>query len=269
MTTEQIKGEKKGHIFYITLNRPEKRNAITSEMMVSICELAEAQMADPEIRAIILKAEGPIFSAGIDFMALGAEVGPLMGEADGGGARLRALIHKYQQYMNRLEAVELPIICALHGKVLGMGTELVLACDLRVMSTDCRWGLPELRLGLIADLGGTTRLTRLVGQARAMEVLMTGNEFSAEQAHCWGLINYVVAGDELLATAEKLANDIANCAPLAVGATKKILKRGEGVDLMTQLDMEVNLQSILLKTEDCQEGLTALMEKRSPVWKRR
>lgn len=267
MTTEQIKGEKKGHIFYITLNRPEKRNAITPEMMTSICEMAEAQMADPEIRAIILKAEGPIFSAGIDFMALGAEVGPLMGAADGGGARLRALIHKYQQYMNRLEAVELPIICAMHGKVLGMGAEMILACDLRVMSTDCRWGLPELRLGLIADLGGTTRLTRLVGQARAMEVLMTGNEFSADQALSWGLINYVVAEDDLVQTAEKMANDIAKCAPLAVGATKKILKRGEGVDLMTQLDMEVNLQSILLKTDDCQEGLTAMLEKRAPQWK--
>jgi len=269
MTTEPIRGEKKGHIFNITLNRAEKRNAITAEMMAAICELAEAQMADSDIRAIILKAEGPIFSAGIDFFALGAEVGPLMGEADGGGARLRALIHKYQQYMNRLEAVEIPIICAMHGKVLGMGTELVLACDLRLMSADCRWGLPELRLGLIADLGGTTRLARLVGQARAMEILMTGNEFSADQALSWGLVNYVTAEDELVLAAEKLADDIARCAPLAVGATKKIIKRGEGVDLMTQLDMEVNLQSILLRTDDCREGLAALMEKRPPGWKRK
>ena len=268
MTTEQIKGEKKGHIYNIILNRPEKRNAITAEMMQGICGLAEAQMADPEIRAIILKAEGSMFSAGIDFFALGAEVGPMVGEADGGGARLRALIYQYQQYMNRLEAVELPIICAMHGKVLGMGTEIALACDLRLMSADCRWGLPELRLGLIADLGGTSRLTRLVGQTRAMEILMTGNEFSADQALAWGLVNYAPAADDLVSAAEKLAADIAGCAPLAVGATKKILKRGEGVDLMTQLDMEVNLQSILLRTGDCQEGLTALMEKRAPNWKR-
>ena len=269
MTTEQVKGEKKGRIFNIILNRPEKRNAITSEMMQGICDLAEAQMADPEIRAIILKAEGPMFSAGIDFFALGAEVGPMMGGADGGGARLRALIYQYQQYMNRLEAVELPIICAMHGKVLGMGTEIALACDLRLMSTGCQWGLPELRLGLIADLGGTTRLTRLVGQTRAMEILMTGNEFNADQALAWGLVNYVPATDELTAKAEELAEDISKCAPLAVGATKKILKRGEGVDLMTQLDMEVNLQSIMLQTDDCQEGLTALMEKRPANWKRR
>ena len=269
MTTEQIKGEKKGRIFNVILNRPEKRNAITSEMMQGICDLAEAQMADPEIRAIILKAEGPMFSAGIDFFALGAEVGPMMGEADGGGAQLRGLIYKYQQYMNRLEAVEIPIICAMHGKVLGMGTEIALACDLRLMSTDCQWGLPELRLGLIADLGGTSRLTRLVGQTRAMEILMTGNEFSADQALAWGLINYAPAAEDLIPMAENLAGDIAKCAPLAVGATKKILKRGEGVDLMTQLDMEVSLQSIMLRTGDCQEGLTALMEKRSPDWKRK
>lgn len=269
MTTEQIRGEKKGPIYNIILNRPEKRNAITAEMMQGICHLAEAQLADPEIRAIILKAAGPIFSAGIDFFALGSEVGPMMGEADGGGARLRALIHQYQQYMNRLEAVELPIICAMHGKVLGMGTEIALACDLRLMSQECRWGLPELRLGLIADLGGTSRLTRIVGQTRAMEILMTGNEFSADQALAWGLVNDAPAAEDLVAAAEKLAADIVKCAPLAVGATKKVLKRGEGVDLMTQLDMEVNLQSILLRTDDCQEGLTALMEKRPPDWKRR
>jgi enoyl-CoA hydratase/carnithine racemase len=269
MTTEQIRGEKKGPIYNITLNRPEKRNAITSEMMQGICDLAEAQLTDPEIRVIILKADGPIFSAGIDFFALGAEIGPMMGEGDGGGARLRALIHTYQQYMNRLETLELPIICAMQGKVLGMGTEIALACDLRLMSRECRWGLPELRLGLIADLGGTSRLTRIVGQTRAMEILMTGNEFGADQALAWGLVNAVPAAEDLIPAAEKMASDIVKCAPLAVGAAKKILKRGEGVDLMTQLDMEVNLQSILLRTDDCQEGLTALMEKRLPDWKRR
>ncbi len=269
MTTEHIRGEKKGPIFTITLNRPDKRNAITAEMMQAICDFAEAQTADPEIRAIILNGEGPIFSSGIDLFALGAEVGSMMGEADGGGACIRALIYQYQQYMNRLEAIELPIICAMHGKVLGMGTEIALACDLRLMSAECVWGLPELRLGMIADLGGTSRLPRLVGQARAMEILMTGNQFSADQALAWGLVNYTPEKDKLIATAEKLVDDIARCAPLAVGATKKILKRSEGVDLMTQLDMEVNLQSIILRTEDCQEGVTAVMEKRAPVWKRR
>lgn len=269
MTTQQIRGEKKGPVFHIILNRPEKRNAITPDMMRGICDLAEAQSADPEIRVIVLKAEGPMFSAGIDFFALGAEVGPMMGGADGGGARLRALIYKYQQYMNRLEAVELPIICAMQGKVLGMGAEIALACDLRLMSKDCRWGLPELRLGLIADLGGTSRLTRIVGQTRAMEILLTGKEFTAGQALAWGLVNDTPAAEDLIPAAEKLVADIVECAPLAVGATKKILKRGEGVDLMTQLDMEVNLQSILLRTGDCQEGLAALMEKRPPDWKRR
>lgn len=269
MSTDQIKGEKRGNVFHITLNRPEKRNALTAEMMVGICEMAESQTADAEIRAIIIGGEGNIFSAGIDFFALGAEVGPYMGEADPGGVQLRALIHRYQQYMNRLESVELPIICAMHGKVLGMAMEMALACDLRLMSSDCRWGLPELRLGLLADLGGTSRLSRLAGETRAMEILLTGNEFSAEQALAWGLLNAVTPAGELGAAAAKLAADISACAPLAVGATKKIIKRGAGVDLMTQLDMEVNLQSILLRSRDCQEGLGAMMEKRPPKWQRR
>jgi enoyl-CoA hydratase/carnithine racemase len=182
---------------------------------------------------------------------------------------LRALIYQYQQYLNRLEAVEIPVICAMHGRVLGLGVELALACDIRLMSADCVWAMPEVKMGLIADLGGTTRLARLLGPARAMEVLMTANEYTAQQALDWGLISYLHPPEELLAAAEKMARDITAAAPLAVGAFKKIIKRGEGLDLMTQLDMEVNLQSILLRTEDFQEGIQALIEKRPAKWKRK
>jgi enoyl-CoA hydratase/carnithine racemase len=238
-------------------------------MLMGICELAESQVPDSEIRAIIIRGEGKIFSAGVDFNSLGAEVGPFLGDTGAGGASLRALIYQYQQYLNRLEAVEIPLICAMHGKVLGLGVELALACDIRLMSADCTWGMPEAKMGLIADLGGTTRLSRLLGPSRAMEVLMTANEYSARQALDWGLISYRYPPEDLLAAAAKMARDFSAAAPLAVGAVKKIVKRGEGVDLMTQLDMEVNLQSILLRTEDFQEGLQALMEKRQAKWKRK
>ena len=267
--TDSIIGEKKKNIYYITLNRPDKRNAVTMEMITGLCRMAEEAALDLDIRAIIIKGEGKIFSAGVDFMSLGAEVGAYLGDAGAGGGPFRALIFKFQQYLNRLEAVEVPIICAMHGKVLGLGLEIALASDMRLMSDDCAWGLPELRLGLIADLGGTTRLSKFIGQTRALEILMTGNDYSAQQALDWGLVNYIYPPDELIAGAEKMAQDIAKCAPLAVGAVKKIIKRGEGVDLMTQLDMEVNLNSILMRTEDFQEGIAALMEKRAPVWKRR
>jgi enoyl-CoA hydratase len=269
MSNEYLIGEKKDGIYTITLNRPEKRNAINREILTGICEQAESQVADPEIRAIIIRGEGKIFSAGVDFNSLGAEVGPLLGDSGAGGASLRALIYQHQQYLNRLEAVEIPIICAMHGKVLGLGVELALACDIRLMSAECTWGMPEAKMGLIADLGGTTRLFRLLGPSRAMEILMTANEYTAQQALDWGLISYLVTQSDLLDAAERIARDISAAAPLAVGAFKKIIKRGEGVDLMTQLDMEVNLQSILLRTQDFQEGIQALIEKRKAHWKRK
>jgi enoyl-CoA hydratase/carnithine racemase len=267
--TEYLKTEKKNNISYITLNRPDKRNAINVEMLTGICETAEQQAADSDVRVIILKGGGKIFSAGVDFESLGAEVGVFLRDSGAGGAGLRALIYKFQQYLNRLETVEIPIICAMHGRALGLGIELALACDMRLMSTDCIWSMPELKLGVIADLGGTSRLARLLGPSRAMEILMTAREYTAQQALDWGLVNYLYPENDLAVEAEKLAMDITTTAPLATGAVKKIIKRGEGVDLMTQLDMEANHNSILLRTQDFQEGIAAMMEKRSAKWKKR
>jgi enoyl-CoA hydratase/carnithine racemase len=260
---------KNGPIYTLTLNRPEKRNALPFEMLKDICHQVENQINDPDIRGVLIKGNGKVFSAGVDFNSLGTLVGRYMGDQAAGGAPIRADIHQFQQYLNRLESIEIPIVCAIHGGIFGMALELALACDFRLMSDDCAWGLPELQFGLIADLGGTTRLHRTIGASRAMEVLMTGKRFTADQALEWGLVSYLYPEDNLLAEAESLISDIAKMAPLAVGATKKIIKRGEGVDLLTQMDMEVNLQSILLRSQDFQEGIAALMEKRNPVWKRK
>ena len=267
MTENYLSYDKKGNTCFITLNRPEKRNAINVEMLTGLCEVVEHQVSDPEVRAIILKGEGKIFSAGVDFNSLGAEVGACLGEAGAGGAGLRALIYRFQHYLNRLEAAEIPIICAMHGRALGLAVELALACDIRLMSEECIWSMPELKMGVIADVGGTSRLSRLLGPSRAMEILMTGRDYSALQAHAWGLINYYYPAADLIGEAENMAADIASTAPLAVGAAKKIIKRGEGVDLMTQQDMEANHNSMLLRTEDFQEGITAMMERRPAKWK--
>jgi enoyl-CoA hydratase/carnithine racemase len=269
MSETYLTGEKKNNTFVITLNRPDKRNAITVEMLTGICELAECQSGDPDIRAILLKGQGKIFSAGVDFNSLGAEVGACLGEGGAGGAPLRALIYRFQQYFNRLEAVEIPIICAMHGRALGLGIELALACDIRLMGDSCIWAMPELKLGVIADLGGTSRLARLLGPSRTMEIFLTARDYTAQQALDWGLVNYIYPQKDLFAEAEKMALEMAATAPLAGGAVKKIIKRGDGVDLMTQLDMEANHNSILLRTEDFQEGLTAMMEKRPARWKKR
>lgn len=269
MAGNYLVGEKNENIYTITLNRPDKRNAVTVEMLMGICEMAESQAADPDVRVILLKGEGKIFSAGVDFNSLGAAVAPHIGEAGTGGAALRALIYRFQQYFNRLEAIEIPIICAMHGRVLGLGMEIALACDIRLMTDDCVWAMPELKLGVIADLGGTSRLSRIVGPSRAMEIFMTARDYAARQALDWGLVNYLHPQAEILIEAEKTAQDIASVAPLAVGAVKKIIQRGVGIDLMTQLDMEANLNSILLRTGDFQEGITAMMGRREPEWKRK
>ena len=269
MSDNYILGEKKGNIYYITLNRPEKRNAITFEMLIEISEILEEVVIDPEVRAIIIKGEGKVFSAGVDFNSLGMLVSRFMADTAAGGVTIRADIHKYQQYLNRLEVIEIPIICAIHERIYGMAVEFALACDIRIMSDDCLWGMQELQIGVIPDLGGTARLSKLLGQQRAMEILMTGRMYDAKTALNWGLVNHIYPKDELLKEAEKLALDIAKSSPITVGAVKKIAKQGEGVNLMTQLDMEVNLQSQILRTEDFKEGVQAKMERRDPNWKRR
>jgi enoyl-CoA hydratase/carnithine racemase len=269
MSENHIIGEKKGNIYYITLNRPEKRNAITFEMLIAISEKVEETVTDPEIRAIIVKGEGKLFSAGVDFNSLGMLVSRFMAESAAGGASIRADIHKYQQYLNRLESIEIPIICAIHERIYGMAVEFTLACDIRLMSDNCTWGMPELKFGVIPDLGGTARLAKVVGQSRAIEILTTGRMYDAKTALDWGLVNHIYPADQLLGEAEKLAQDIATMAPISVGAVKKIVHRGVGVDLMTQLDMEVNLQSQLLRSDDFKEGVQAVMERRDPNWKRR
>ena len=269
MNSDHIIGEKKGHVYHITLNRPEKRNAIHFDMVIQLSEMVEAQITDPEVRVIILKGAGPVYSAGIDFEALAMLVGRYMVDSAAGGAVIRADIHKYQHYINRLEAVEIPIICAMHKRALGFSLEIALGCDIRVMSDDCHWAMPELQIGPICDMGGTARLSRVLGASRAMEVLMTGKLYDAEQALKWGLINHVYPADRFEEETEKLAEEIARNSPIAVGATKKIIRRGDSVDLMTQLDMEGHLQSIILRCEDFKEGVSALMEGRQADWKRK
>jgi enoyl-CoA hydratase/carnithine racemase len=269
MTDQAVIGEKKGSIFYITLNRPEKRNAISFEMLEEITRIVEDLVIDPDVRVIIVKGEGKVFSAGVDFNSLAGLVGRFMPDTAAGGAPIRADISRFQNLLNRLETIEIPIICAMHNRAYGLGVEFSLVCDIRLMSDDCLWGMQELKFGIIPDLGGTARLSRVVGQSRAMEILMTGKMYSAQQALDWGIVSYIYPPDRLFAEAESLARDIIKMAPLAVGAAKRVIKRGEGVDLMTHLDMEVGMQSMLLRTEDFKEGVQALIEKRDPQWKRK
>lgn len=258
---------REGAFLYVTLNREAKRNALTLAMTEQIAEAIASADSMPEVRAVIVHAAGPTFSAGIDLMDLMAQ------RAAAGelhlGRFLRRMAARLQEALNRIEATEVPVIGALHGKVIGMGLELALAFDLRVAAPGTRLSIPEARLGLVADVGGTTRLSRLVGPARAKDLLMTAREIDAEEALTWGLVNRIAESEDPLPHARALAEEIAKNAPLAVGMAKLIIDQGDGLDKAAQLAMERWAQSQLILTEDVTEAMAAFLEKRPPEFKGR
>lgn len=261
-----IKTEHKNTIFYITLNRPEKRNAVTFDMVGSLAEAVDEAMNAPGIRGIILSGAGKLFSAGLDFSAAAS----LFQSSQEKGAfitNFRSLIKKAQHALNALEEIEIPVIAAVNRLAVGLGLEIALACDLRIVSEDCELGLPEAKLGLVADVGGTTRLCRAVGSARAKELIFTGRNVTAQEALSIGLVNKVVPADKLIAEAEDLIARISKSAPLAVGLTKRIINKGDSIDKMTQMELEVWSQSLLIQTEDFMEGAMSFMERREPKFK--
>ncbi len=258
-----------GEIAYIALNRPEKRNAINNEVLQALPKALE-EVDRREVRAVIIYGEGAVFSAGIDFTSLASDTGA-QGGAGGGPdlTRFRRFVHASQASLDALERIEKPVIGALHGYVGGLGLELALACDARIAATGTRLGMPETRIGLVPDVGGTTRLTRTVGYARAKELIMTARMIDAVEAERMGLVNRVVAVGTQIAAAEELAREIARNAPLAVGLAKRIIDIGQSVDKSTFMDLESLAQSSLFQTEDFREGAAALVQRRDPKFKGR
>ncbi len=260
---EMVRLEVSGKNGLIELNRPEKRNAINDEMMQALEKrLIEAE-ADSRVRTIIIHGAGSCFSAGIDYAFLTSFVGSL----HSGGYLIRRVISRLQAIFSRMERIEKPIICAMHGVCIGMGMELCLPADFRVMSSDCRLSIPEVEFGLVPDVGGTTRLVRLVGLAHAKEIIMTACEIPAEKAYSMGLINRIAMPGGHLEEALALAETINRKAPLAVGLAKKILDLGEHMDKYSIMELEALAQSALVTTKDFQEGIAARLEKRPPDFK--
>src|SRR5262245_11157609 len=200
-----------GELLWIGINRPEKRNALHRDLLVALADTAAAAEGDHDIRAIVVYGEGPVFSAGGEFSSLAADVSGTVREP------FRTHVAGMQAAISRLEAIERPIVGALHRYVPGLGLELALAFDCRVASADCELGLPEVKLGLVPDVGGTTRLVRTVGYARAKELILTGRMIPADDALAMGLVNRVVPVGEHLAAAGALARETAAHGRLAVG----------------------------------------------------
>ena len=193
--SDLVKTEKRGSIMEIVLNRPEKRNAINSDMYAAFNTAVNEANKLSDVRAVLIRGAGVAFSAGIDytdFLRLPEEYGPDWQQ------RMRKITDDFQRVLTNLERLELPVIALLHGYCLGLAMELALACDIRIAAAGTKLGLPETLLGMIPDVGGTTRLVRLVGPAKAKELIFTGRQFPADLAERWGIVNQVVPPDELL-----------------------------------------------------------------------
>ncbi len=260
--SELVITRQRDSFFEIVLNRPDKRNAINLEMLHAFDAAVSQANRTPGLRAVLISGAGESFSAGIDVSAL-------LGLAQTYGPhwqqRMRAITDEFQGVFTRLERLELPTIALLHGHCLGLALELALACDLRVAATGTALGLPETLLGIIPDVGGTTRLTRLVGPARAKELIFTGRRIDAADAERWGIVNYVTAREELSGKGEALAAEIAQAAPLAVGMAKRVI---DGLaDIDRGLLLEGWAQSQLFASEDFLEGAQAFMTRRPPQFK--
>jgi enoyl-CoA hydratase/carnithine racemase len=254
--------ERRDTIFEIILNRPDKRNAVNIEMFQQFDAALDLANRTPDIRAVFIRGEGRSFSAGIDvssLLILAEKYGPHWQQ------RMRSITHEFQTVLTRLERLELPTIALLHGHCLGIAMEMALACDLRIAVDDTWLGLPESRLGMIPDVGGTTRLTRLVGPARAKELIFTGRRFKATLAESWGIINYAVPAEQLVAKGEEIAAEICQAAPLAVGMAKRIIDGLSDVD--RGLMLEAWAQSQLFSSEDFMEGVQSFMMRRTPNFK--
>lgn len=263
MNENWILTQPKGPIFEITLNRPEKRNALHAQFLSDLAERIGEAEKHPEARLIVIRGAGKVFSAGLDLVAMGGSVemfGPDWIENP------HVVTRHWQRTLGRLTESPLPTIALIHGYCLGAGLELALACDFRYAAEETIFSLEETRLGLIPDAGGTTRLVGLIGIARAKEMIFAGKRIDATTAERWGLVNYVMPEADLENAAAALAEQIAGCAPLAVAAAKRVIQGI--VDEAAGLQLEAIEQAPLFKTRDLQEGVQAAIERRPAQWKR-
>jgi enoyl-CoA hydratase len=241
----------------VSLNRPEKRNALTCEMLERLAEIFTNLTARRDLRAVILEGSGGAFCAGTDI----EELSQL--ETEGASAASR----RGQRVCSLIENCGVPVVAAVNGAAAGGGCELALACHLRVAAASATFSLPETKLGVIPGYGGTQRLARLTGSGRALEMMLASRVLTAEEAFSAGLVNRVVEPAQLPAEAEALAREIASLAPLAIRACLEAVTRGQDLPLAEGLKLEAELFSHLFATEDMREGTRAFLEKRAPVFR--
>jgi enoyl-CoA hydratase len=260
-----LKIEKKGHITWLVFNRAEKRNTMTLDFFEELENHFLNFDEDPDVRVVIIKAEGKSFTAGIDLMALS---GLLQGEGADAREKLRKEIRRLQEPMNAIEKCRKPVIAAVHGHCIGGGIDLISACDIRLASREAIFSIRETKMAIVADLGTLQRLPHIIGQGWFRELALTGRDFTAEEALKMNLITHLCDDrSTLYGEAEKIADDIASCPPLTVQGVKDVILYSRDKGIYPGLEYVAQKNSAILPSEDLMEAFNAFMEKRSPKFK--
>lgn len=237
----------------IIISRPKALNALNQELIAELNEVFDLLMFRPDVRVVILSGEGRAFVAGADI----TEFLEMESVFDA-----RSLADQGHQLMKKVERFARPVIAAINGFALGGGLELALAANLRTMSTDAKLGLPEVGLGLIPGYGGTQRLPRLIGQGRALDLILTARHVDAEEALQLGVVNRIA--DDALAAANELARLIKKQSPSAVHFAREAVLRGSSMPLDDALEVEADLFALATQAEDFEEGTRAFLDRRTP-----
>lgn len=251
-----IKVEVVKDVFYLTLHRPEDRNALDQTMLSAIEEALDEAETNDAIKAIIIQGAGDkVFAAGADIKQLNAR------------EPLEALVPGMQGLYNKIENSKKVTIAAINGFALGGGCELALACDIRVATEKAKFGLPELNLGIIPGAGGTQRLSKIVGKGRALDMILTGKIIDGKEAERIGLVSYVTEVNDLPKTLDRIVENIRKKAPVALHLAKSAIHKGYDIDLDAALWIEKLSQSVAFGTDDKHEGTLAFIEKREADFK--
>ena len=254
MSYETIDVQTGDRVATITVNRPDKLNALNDRVIAELGEAIDQLVADGEVGGIILTGAGRAFVAGADISELERH----------GALSAKRLAQTGQDVFRRFETSPKPVIAAVNGFALGGGCELAMACHIRIASEAAKFGQPEVKLGLIPGYGGTQRLPRLVGRGRALQLLLTGEMIDAQEAFRIGLVNRVVAAADLVPAANEMMRAILANAPFAIANVIETVNRGYDATLDDALTLEATAFGLLAATDDKREGTRAFLEKRPP-----